>query len=187
MSDGTHPTFLEADPRSGDLLWKNQVTARPELIAILDCMTRYQSSNRYTSAREVRQDLAKLHARDSQASRSEDSPIEALKKEPIAPNPAQTQITQPEPLKKLRAKPWTIAATTAIHDQIRSALASPQFQVAGSVGPIRFTETGDPQEAIQLVTLRSNPRTNQPEFSPQMTPLPKPQLAKKYTKICNIL
>lgn len=77
---GTHPTFLEADPRSGDLLWENQVTARPELIAILDCMTRYQSSNRYTSAREVLQDLAKLHARDSQASRSEDSPIEALKK-----------------------------------------------------------------------------------------------------------
>ena len=146
---GTHPTFLEADPRSGDLLWKNQVTARPE-----------------------------LHARDSQASRSEDSPIEALKKEPIAPNfapnPAQTQITQPEPLKKLRAKPWTIAATTAIRDQIRSALASPQFQVAGSVGPIRFTETGDLQEAIQLVTLRSNPRINQPEFSSQMTRLSKP-------------
>ena len=142
---GTHPTFLEADPRSGDLLWKNQVTARPE-----------------------------LHARDSQASRSEDSPIEALKKEPIAPNPAQTQITQPEPLKKLRAKPWTIAATTAMRDQIRSALASLQFQVAGSVGPIRFTETGDLQEAIQLVTLRSNPRINQPEFSSQMTRLSKP-------------
>lgn len=61
---GTHPTFLEADPRSGDLLWKNQVTARPELIAILDCMTQYQLSNRYTSAREVLQDLAKLHAGD---------------------------------------------------------------------------------------------------------------------------
>ena len=70
--------------------------------------------------------------------------------------------------------PQTTGKTTAIRDQIRSALASPQFQVAGSVGPIRFTEMGDPQEAIQLVTLRSNPRTSQPEFIPQMTLTPKP-------------
>lgn len=121
---GTHPTFLDADPRSGELLWKNQVTARPELIAILDFMTQYQSSNRYASAREVLQDLAKLHASDIQAYQPTDAIAKRPQEGPIAPSsapsstpsstphPAHTQITQPEPL-KLRFKPWKVGAIAA--------------------------------------------------------------------------
>ena len=113
---GMHPTFLDADPRSGDLLWQNQVTARPELIAILDHMTQYRSSNRYTSAREVLQDLAKLHVSDLHAERPKDSPIEQPREKTIAPNltpnSAHTQITEPEPL-KLQFKPWKVGAIAA--------------------------------------------------------------------------
>ncbi len=59
---GTHPTFLDADPYTGDLLWKDQVTASPGLIAILDRMTQYQASNRYPTTQDVMRDLANLHA-----------------------------------------------------------------------------------------------------------------------------
>jgi ABC-type branched-subunit amino acid transport system substrate-binding protein len=51
-------------------------------------------------------------------------------------------------------------------EQVREAIARSNFQVMGSVRPIRFTESGDPREAIQLVTLRKNPRSGQPEFLP---------------------
>ena len=135
---GTHPTFLDADPRSGDLLWQTQVTARPELIAILDCMTQYQSSNRYTNAREVLQALAKLRGGDFQASRSEDSSIEHLTEAPIAsnfaPNSAHTQVTQPEPLKP-RFKPWKVG-TIAAAALVSTALVKP------SVFPLHLTQNG---------------------------------------------
>jgi ABC-type branched-subunit amino acid transport system substrate-binding protein/serine/threonine protein kinase len=51
-------------------------------------------------------------------------------------------------------------------EQVREAIARSDFQVMGSVRPIRFTESGDPREAIQLVTLRKNPQSGQPEFMP---------------------
>ena len=55
-------------------------------------------------------------------------------------------------------------------DQIRTAIARSDFQVMGSVLPIRFTESGDPRHAIQLVKLSRNPRTHQPEFIPIPSP-----------------
>lgn len=51
-------------------------------------------------------------------------------------------------------------------EQVRAGIARSDFQVMGSVRPIRFMESGDPREAIQLVTLRQNPHTQQPEFMP---------------------
>ncbi len=144
---GTHPTFLDADPRSGDLLWQNQVTAEPELIAILDCMTQYQSSNRYTSAREVLRELAKLRTGGLPASQPEDSPIEPSSPQgPIAanftpnsvPHPAHTQITQPEPLKP-RFKPWKVGAIAV------SITATALFGTAlfkPSVFPLQLTQNG---------------------------------------------
>ncbi len=51
-------------------------------------------------------------------------------------------------------------------EQVREAIARSDFQVMGSVRPIRFTESGDPREAIQLVKLSKNPRSGQPEFTP---------------------
>jgi ABC-type branched-subunit amino acid transport system substrate-binding protein len=72
----------------------------------------------------------------------------------------------------------TLALTQAIHqaapnaqrpvqrEQIREAIARSDFQVMGSVRPIRFTESGDPREAIQLVKLSKNPQSGQPEFMP---------------------
>jgi eukaryotic-like serine/threonine-protein kinase len=60
---------------------------------------------------------------------------------------------------------------TIQREQVREAIARSDFQTMGSVRPIRFTESGDPREAIQLVTLRINPRTNQPEFIPATSPL----------------
>ena len=117
---GTHPTSLEADPRSGDLLWQNKVTARPGLIAILARMTQYQSSNRYTSAGEVLQDLAKL--REIQTSHPNDSQTKWPPERSIAPpnsappssasQPAYTQITQPDPLEP-RFKRWRVGAIAA--------------------------------------------------------------------------
>lgn len=159
---GTHPTFIEADPRSGDLLWQDQVTARPELIAILGRMTQYQSSNRYTSAREVLQDLAKLNASDAQGFGPDDSPIEPSKKEPIAsnfvpdnsaPNSAHTQITQPEPLKP-RFKPWkvgAIAASMTATALLSTALFKPSIFPL-NVFPFQLTQNGFTEKPTAPVT-----------------------------------
>jgi eukaryotic-like serine/threonine-protein kinase len=109
---GTHPTFLDADPYSGSLLWKDQVTARPELIAILDRMTQYQSSNRYATPQDVLQDLAKLHAGTIRVSPQVLNPTEQGEwSSPIAlTRPGLTpSLTAPEPARS-RIRPWKLAA-----------------------------------------------------------------------------
>ncbi len=57
---GSHPTFIEYDARTGDALWQGTVNAHPQLIKILENMTAYRSSDRYSSAQEVLEDLNEL-------------------------------------------------------------------------------------------------------------------------------
>ena len=64
---GSHPTFLEYDPKTGDALWQRTLTIHPQLIRILELMTAYRSRDRYTSACEVLTALAQLPQQDNLA------------------------------------------------------------------------------------------------------------------------
>ncbi len=130
---GTHPTFLDADPYSGDLLWQDQVIACPELIAILDRMTQYQSSNRYACAEDVIQDLANLHAGTIQISPKTVSPTEhgEWQSPPTRPTPSPTV---PEPV---RSRLWTWQmATGATSIALCGALA---ITLKHPANPVQFT------------------------------------------------
>jgi eukaryotic-like serine/threonine-protein kinase len=132
---GTHPTFLDADPYSGDLLWQDQVTASPELRAILDRMTQYQSVNRYASAEDVLQDLADLHAGTVQISPKTLSPTEQGEwTSPIAPTRPTPSPTAPEPA---RSRIWTWQmATGATSIALCGALA---VTLNHPANPLQFT------------------------------------------------
>ena len=176
---GTHPTFLDADPRSGDLLWQNKVTARPELIAILDCMTQYQSSNRYTSAREVLRDLAKLREiQPSQPNKSQTQPPPERSIAPpnsVPPNsdsqPAYTQITQPEPLKP-RFKRWKVGAIAAsITALFGTALLGTLFKPIA----LQLTQNGLIPTPIANPNLHSGP-SDRPLLPPNTLDNPETQI-----------
>ena len=177
---GTHPTFLDADPRSGDLLWQNKVIARPELIAILDCMTQYQSSNRYTNAREVIRDLAKLRREEIQPSQLNNSQIPPPPDRSIAPpdptpnpfsnpasQPAHTQITQPEPLKP-RFKRWKVGAIAA---SVTALLGTVLFKPIA----LQLTQNGLIPTPIANPNLHSSPG-DRPLLPPNTSDNPETQI-----------
>ena len=57
---GSHPTFIEYDPKTGDALWQKTLTIDSRLTRILELMTAYRSRDRYTSACEVLNALGQL-------------------------------------------------------------------------------------------------------------------------------
>ncbi|MGB3493052.1 MAG: protein kinase family protein, partial [Elainellaceae cyanobacterium] len=51
---GQHPRLLTPDPRTGEIDWHHYCPeAAPELVAILDCMVRYDYRARYSTARDA--------------------------------------------------------------------------------------------------------------------------------------
>jgi serine/threonine-protein kinase len=57
---GLPPRELQEDYQTGELIWQHLVTHKSGLIDVLTKMTRYHYKDRYESASEVRQELAKL-------------------------------------------------------------------------------------------------------------------------------
>ncbi len=136
---GTHPTFLDADPYSGDLLWKDQVTASPGLLAILDRMTQYQSSNRYPTAQDVLRDLANLHAGTievSQMVNPKNRTEQGVWQMAHSDAGDGLNLTVPDPVRSHPTRrPWKIAAlTTAIATS--GTLAATLYHPAN---PLHFT------------------------------------------------
>jgi serine/threonine protein kinase, bacterial len=54
---GLHPSILQEDPETAELIWQPLVSCHPHFIAIINQMVRYHFRDRYTSADEVLQDL----------------------------------------------------------------------------------------------------------------------------------
>ena len=74
---GVNPYDLPADDRTGELKWEHLTIANPQLIAILQQMTRYHFKDRYHTATEALQAVQALTTG-------------------VAPTYVQTRITQPQ-------------------------------------------------------------------------------------------
>ena len=62
---GIYPKKLREDPKTSEIIWRDQVQVSPEFAKVLDTMVRYDFRQRYESAKEA---LAALHALTSTAS-----------------------------------------------------------------------------------------------------------------------
>ncbi|WP_421658761.1 tetratricopeptide repeat protein [Leptothermofonsia sp. ETS-13] len=57
---GVNPKQLKEDPKTSEIIWRDQAKVSPEFAAILDKMVRYDFRQRYPSAKEALDDLRSL-------------------------------------------------------------------------------------------------------------------------------
>jgi serine/threonine-protein kinase len=103
---GQQPADLETDPRTGEIIWRNQVTRiSPKLAEVLDKAIQYHPRDRFATAREM---LAALQPAPTTIA----SPLTSLPTVASAPNPVPSTVFSSNPQTFLQ--PPQPAAATAI-------------------------------------------------------------------------
>lgn len=133
---GVHPSKLNCDPQTGDLVWQDQATASEGLAAILTRMTRFHFRDRYASATEV---LEALHHLQAHPATYTEMPVSQLGSITRAPWAALTdRLPRSWPSKKVlgigAASGVAVLSGLLLHPTLRSQITQ-QIALFGGSSP----------------------------------------------------
>ncbi|HEY9850092.1 MAG TPA: serine/threonine-protein kinase [Leptolyngbyaceae cyanobacterium] len=88
---GLSPNQLQQDIRTGEILWTHKAEIKPEFAAIISKMVRYDFSQRYQTATEVKEDILTFETTSQSSFTLIDKPIDILASEELEDLEADTK------------------------------------------------------------------------------------------------
>lgn len=167
---GLHPTELQEDPETGEIIWRHSVTVNPRLAAVLTKMVRYHFKDRYQSATEALQAwkdaINPLPGLSTPEESNKNSSYQAAKSQPqvsrlqtVAVAPANPVPAKPAPKDSSKSDPWPLLIAILLAGGAAALVANVYPNVKNLAANLTGKDTALANKCSAVVVGNSNIRS----------------------------